>query len=72
MGPGGGAPLRVLKLGTSDDLTAPIPEEDRAYRVTQRFLGDATGLPVEVISRAIWPGPKLPGLGGFPGLGKKK
>jgi len=62
MGPGGGAPLRVLKLGTSDDLTAAIPEEDRAYRVTQRFLGDATGLPVEVISRVIWPGPKLPGL----------
>ena len=60
--PGGGPPLRVLKLGTSDDVAAAIPEVDRAYRVTERFLSHATALPVEVTSRVIWPGPKLPGL----------
>lgn len=54
--------MRVLKLGTSNDLTTVIPEEDRSYRVTERFLHEATGLPVEVIPRIIWPGAQLPGL----------
>lgn len=56
------APMRVLKLGTSNDFTTPIPEEARSYRVTQRFLAEATGLPVEVVPRVIWPDPGLPDL----------
>jgi hypothetical protein len=54
--------MRVLKLGTSNDFATAIPEHDRAYRVTERLLADATGEQVEVIPRVIWPDPKLPGL----------
>jgi len=56
--------MRVLRLGNSDDLTAGIPDESRAWRIAGELLAEAAGEPVETIVKPIWPEPELPGLVG--------
>lgn len=54
--------MRILRLTDSDDITGPIPEEQRGFRVVERVIRERTGENAETILRPIWPSPKLPGL----------
>ena len=54
--------MKVLKLPTSDELAADIPDEARAYRVAERVIAERTGEPVETRLKAIWPSERLPDL----------
>jgi hypothetical protein len=57
-----GSPLRILRLTNSADEVAEIPEPLRSAAVTERFVAEATGEPVETIARIFWPGPELPAI----------
>lgn len=54
--------MKVLKLCTSDELAGDIPDVQRAYRVAEQVIREATGEQVETKLHLIWPGEKLPGL----------
>lgn len=52
--------MRILRLGTSDDLLPTVAEHERGYRIVERALAAETGEPVETIIREAWPEPALP------------
>lgn len=54
--------INLLRLGSSNDVFAGVPEDLRAGAVAARILGSAAGETVETVSRVIWPGPELPDL----------
>lgn len=54
--------MRVLRLGNSNDGAGPLPPEQRAWKVAERRLAEATGEPVETILKRAWPNDALPGL----------
>ena len=54
--------MRVLRLGTSDDVIDDVAEHLRSPRIAESVLAEAVGEPVETIVRPIWPRPNLPEL----------
>lgn len=54
--------MRLLKLGTSDEVSGDLPPEARAGAITARYLEEQLGQPCEVNVRVIWPDERLPGL----------
>lgn len=52
--------MRILRLGTSDDLLPTVAEHERGYRIIEQVLAAETGEPVETIVRDIWPDAALP------------
>jgi hypothetical protein len=54
--------MKVLWLTNSDDMGDSVPEEQRSFRIAARLVEAATGEPVEITPRVIWPSPALPDL----------
>lgn len=54
--------MKVLWLTNSDDVGDTVPEDQRSFRVAARLVEAATGEPVEVTPRVIWPSAQLPDL----------
>jgi hypothetical protein len=54
--------VRVLRLGNSSDTVGNLPEASLRPAIAQRILSEASGQPVEMISRSIWPDPALPDI----------
>jgi len=54
--------MKLLWLGTSNDIEGYLPEEQRSPALAAKMLSEATGLPVDVRARAIWPTADLPAL----------
>ena len=52
--------MRILRLTNSNDFLDSIPEHLRVGAVTQRVVAEATGEPVDVVSRACWPSAGFP------------
>lgn len=53
--------MKILRLGSSDDIDSRVPEELRVYSVAEKLIAEAIGEPVETIVKPIWPGDHLPG-----------
>lgn len=53
------APLRILRLGTSEDVPTHVPESALAYRIVEEQLCAETGEPVETVVKVIWPSEAL-------------
>ena len=47
--------MRVVRVGTSNDYVASVPEEQRAWAIAERMLREAAGEPVETILKRAWP-----------------
>ncbi len=54
--------MKVLWLGSSNDVNDAVPEPQRTIAVAATQFTQATGVPIEVEFRKIWPGPELPAL----------
>lgn len=54
--------MRILRLTNSNDFNDDIPEHLRGDAITRNAVAEAIGEPVETVSRAFWPSPRLPGL----------
>lgn len=52
--------MRILRLGTSDDILPTVAEHERGYRIVEQALAAETGETVETIIREAWPEPGLP------------
>lgn len=52
--------MKILRLGTSEDLPGRVPENALAYRIVEERLRHATGEPVETVVKAVWPAEALP------------
>jgi hypothetical protein len=52
--------MKILRLTNSTDLHPAVPEEKRAFKLSERMLADASGEEVETILKTIWPSPGLP------------
>jgi hypothetical protein len=47
--------MRVLRVGTSNDFIAHIPQEQRGWAVASGILAQASGEPVETVLKRSWP-----------------
>ena len=56
------AGMKVLRLGNSNDTTASVPEELKSPAVANAILAAASGEPVELVTRMMWPSEQIPGL----------
>ena len=56
------APMRILRLGNSEDIHPGLEDHERAWYVGARTVEEAIGEPVDIVVRPIFPGPELPGL----------
>ena len=52
--------MLVLRIGTSNDVAGGLPEEQRAWHIASRMLGEASGEPVETILKRAWPTAEIP------------
>jgi hypothetical protein len=49
--------MRLLRLTSSDDFLASIPEEERIHAIASRLFTEATGEPLSVTLKRFWPTP---------------
>jgi len=54
--------MKLLWLGTSNDVDGHLPEEQRAPALMAKQLSETLGLEVDFVARTIWPTEKLPSL----------
>jgi hypothetical protein len=52
--------VRILRLGSSDDMNPEVPEAERAVTVCERDFAAAIGEPVETVLRRFDPSPAVP------------
>ncbi len=56
--------MRVLRLGTSNDDTPDLPEEQRGWKIAEQILADAMGESVDTILKRAWPNAAFPDMVG--------
>jgi hypothetical protein len=54
--------MKVLRLGNSNDTTASVPEELKSPAAANAILAAASGEPVDMLTRMMWPSEQIPGL----------
>jgi hypothetical protein len=54
--------MRVLRVGTSNDQAAGIPEDARAWKIASDTFAGAVAEPVETVLKRAWPNEGFPGL----------
>ncbi|MCC6381868.1 MAG: hypothetical protein IT304_05125 [Dehalococcoidia bacterium] len=54
--------MRLLWMGASETVAGPFPPDERASGIASRVLGAATGEPVDLVVRRVWPSPDLPAV----------
>ncbi|MEX0783617.1 MAG: hypothetical protein WD557_13315 [Dehalococcoidia bacterium] len=54
--------MKLLRLGNSNDTTESVPEELKSSAVANAILEAASGEPVELVTRMMWPSEQIPGL----------
>lgn len=52
--------MRVLRVGTSNDSSGSLPEEQRGWHIASTMLADASGEPVDTILKRAWPTAEFP------------
>ncbi len=55
-------PMRILRLGSSNDRQDDVPAEFLSFKVVESALAAASSEPVDTVLRGIWPSAELPGL----------
>ncbi len=56
--------MRVLRLGTSNDDTPELPEEQRGWKIAERMLAESAGEPVDTVLKRAWPNEAFPAMVG--------
>ncbi len=54
-------PVKVLRLGDSNDRFGDVEKGARTHEIAERLLSEASGQPVETVVKLIWPDPALTG-----------
>ncbi len=54
--------MRLLRMGSSQETNPLIPEASRVGAVACRLFQEATGEPLELTARSIWPAANLPDI----------
>ncbi len=52
--------MKILRITTSEDSEARIPEAERVPAISARIITEMTGEPVEMVHRVFWPTPEFP------------
>lgn len=47
--------MKLLRIGTSDDMHGPLAAEERSWHIVQRRLSESLGEPVETVLKSAWP-----------------
>jgi hypothetical protein len=47
--------MKILRIGISDDVYGPLPNDQRSWYIVQERLAERLGEPVETVLKSAWP-----------------